>query len=199
MPYQPGTIRRSGIAVLRQQRLAVHGPDQQHVVAQRHVAAQAAAEGVLMAAVEAAVGADERDLDGVVEQADAVQQMTQRRAGPLGSADRLADPGHARIARGHRAAAVAGAFERHGKRACGEAANFVEREKTRFADAARHLDLPFVVGHIGHVEMIEQIVQHRQASRRGAASRAGCRCCGSRAPLPLAQRGPRYSAAARTM
>ena len=148
--------------MLRQQRLAVHGPDQQHVVAQGHVAAQAAAEGMLVAAVKTAIGTDERNLDGVVAQAGEFQNVPQRGAGPLGVADRLADPGHARIARAHCAASVAGALERDGKGACREAADFIERNGAGFRDAARHLHLPCVVGHIGHIEMIEQIVQARR-------------------------------------
>ena len=61
-----GHDQAQGKAVLGQQRCPVHGPDEQHVVAQGHLAPQAAAKGVLMPAVEAAVGADEGDVDGVV-------------------------------------------------------------------------------------------------------------------------------------
>ena len=69
------------------------------------------------------------------------------------------DPGHARVARGHGAAAVAGALQRDGKRSRRQGHDLVERYGGRLRHAARHLHLPAVVRHVGHVEMIEQVVQ----------------------------------------
>ena len=162
MPYQPGTTRRRGYPCCGSSGCAVHGPDDEDVVAQRHLARQAAAVGVLVAAVEAAVGADEGDLDDVVEQAGALEQVPQRRAGPLGRADRLVGPGHALVARGHSCAPVAGAFQRHPQRARGQPLDVLERERDGVAHAPGDLDPPVVVGHVGHVEMREQIMHARR-------------------------------------
>ncbi len=163
MPYQPGTIRRSGKPCCGSSGWPFMAQTSSTSSLSAMSRLQAAAEGVLVAAVEAAVGTDEGDLDGVVAQAGALQHVPQRRAGPLGVADRLADPGHARIARAHGAAAVAGALQRDGQAcvpgSCGcHRARSSRALPTRPATSTCHVSS----GHIGHVEMIEQVMQARR-------------------------------------
>ena len=144
--------------------------DDEDVVAQRHLARQAAAVVVLVAAVEAAVGADEGDLDDVIEQAGALERDA---AAACRSIRPCRPPRAPRACSGSAGSWPRGRCRRipASPAACARAARLMSSsdERDRVPHAAGDLDPPVVVGHIGHVEMAEQIVRARSASRRGAS------------------------------
>ena len=175
MPYQPGTIRRRGKPCCGSSGAPFMAHTSKTSSPSACLALQAAAIGVLLPAVEAAVGADEGDLRRILAQARALEHMPQRRAGPFRSAHGLVAPGHARVARGHDAAAVAGALECHAQRAGRQPLDVVEGDLGRPLHAADHLHLPIAALDIGHVEMIEQIVHpdRRHVVAQGLQQDAG--------------------------
>ena len=161
MPYQPGTIRRSGKPCCGSSGCAVHGPDQQHVVAQRHLALQAAAEGVLVAAVEAAVGADEGDLHGIVAQG----RRARARAAAACRSIRPCRPPRASRACSDSAGVMAPRpLPAHSSvtRSVRAGSALISSSETRRRPLPRSPSTSTcqsAVRHVGHVEMVEQVVQ----------------------------------------
>ena len=78
--------------MLRGKRLPVDLVGEEHLGPERLVERQAALVGVLDLALDAAVEAGEEHLDGAVLDAGFLEQRRERRAGPLGVADRLLEP-----------------------------------------------------------------------------------------------------------
>ena len=131
---------------------------------------------MLDAEVEAAIAAEEHDVAGIGGKAGAFEQELERRAGPLGGADGLVMPRLTAPARRDGGAAVAGAFQRHAQRACGKALELIEAKAQRPLDAAADGKRPGGArGHVGHVEVDQQIVQaeRRQVVAQRLQERAG--------------------------
>ena len=154
-----GHHEAQGSAVLRQQRLAVHRVDHQHVGAHRLGHGEAARVVVLGAAVDAAVGAAEHDLPRTRPHPGRLQQRGKRRAGPLGGRDALLQPRHRGVARRGLAAPVARTFERDAQGLGGQRPDLVEGQRARPLDLPADRQPPLRGVGRRDVEVDEQVVQ----------------------------------------
>src|SRR6476646_7161831 len=140
VPARHDEAQRS--AVLRRQRLAVHGIGEQHFLAPSELGFEAARKFVLHAAIESAVGPAENDVFRLALQACAGKQQRERHAGPLRGGNALLEPRDRRIARRELPAPVAGAFQRHSRGLGWKCLQTVEIDVEGMVDKTRNVKLP---------------------------------------------------------
>ena len=151
--------------MLRRERLAVDRVCEQDLVAHRVLQRQAPLVRVLDVALDPAVEAGENDLARRRGHACLLEDRRERRARPLGGADRLAQPRLAERARREQRTAVAGALERHGQRPCRPGLQFVQRERQRPLDQPADVEAPGRGIDRGDVEVDQQVVQPGRRDR----------------------------------
>ena len=145
-PGQPGMTRRSGAAVDVLQRLAVHGPDDQAVLAPSPCrSARRATASAWRIARQVQVGAVVGGVDGGRLEPGRLQHVGQRHAGPFRAARAAVGPLVAARLRREEGAAVAAAFQHHAVGLGLEALlELAQRDLERLVDLAVDGELPGV-------------------------------------------------------
>lgn len=128
--------------MLRLEWLPVHLVGDKDLGADRLADWEAAGVRLLLVALDPAVAAAKHDFDCVGLEAGVLEQPPERRAGPLGSGDRLTEPRQADGARVQPAASVPGALERDGDGLPRARSNLLERQLQRLPDTPPDAEPP---------------------------------------------------------
>ena len=145
--------------MLGRKRLPVDLIGEQHLLAQSLGDREAALEGVLEVALDAAVEPAEDDLLRLRGNTCLLQKRRERSARPLGGADGTLEPRLADRPRLDQRAPVAGALERHGHRPGGQRLHVLEAEGERLLHVPADLEPPRLGVHLRDVEVDQQVVE----------------------------------------